>query len=468
MLSRPFSRSVPRCASATRRRPWRPLAALLAAAGLCLAALPGLAELAGHGGFVKGVAVSPDGTRAISASFDYRLILWRINDQSEILELDAHEAGVNAVAFRPDGRQAVSAGDDGTVRLWALDSGRLLHTFAGHGGKVPQVAVSPDGRTAASAGWDRSLRLWDLERLTPGPAIEGLKSNPNAVAFLPDGERLVSGEADGTIRIWRVSDGAPLASLPGHDFGVTSLSAGPGGLLISAGIDETLRLWDLASGEERLAFLGHEGPVFGVALSPDGRLAASGGADRVVRVWEVASGELRQELLGHLEPVWSLAFTPDARYLLSAGSDEVVRVWDLAVGLEVGGGADRVARAELPPPETESQKRGAKLFAKCSVCHAMTDNGGRRAGPSLVGIFGRRAGSLAGYNYSEALRSSDLVWTEETIDRLFAEGPHLYTPGSKMPLQQMPDPEDRLDLIAYLKLVATPRDGRAPGAPADP
>src|SRR3546814_14345620 len=63
-------------------------------------------------------------------------------------------------------------------------------------------------------------------------------------------------------------------------------------------------------------------------------------------------------------------------------------------------------------------------------------------------------------NYSEALRHSDLVWTEETIDRLFALGPDTYTPGSKMPLQRMPSAEDREDLIAYLKAI-TAAKGRS-------
>ncbi len=83
----------------------------------------------------------------------------------------------------------------------------------------------------------------------------------------------------------------------------------------------------------------------------------------------------------------------------------------------------------------------------------MTEDGGRRAGPTLHGLFGRRAGSVAGYIYSKALRESRLIWTEETVDALFAEGPHTYTPGSKMPLQRMPASRDRAELIAYLKRV---------------
>ena len=121
---------------------------------------PGVAQLVGHGGFVKSVAVSKDGRTAITAGFDYRLILWDLADQSELRDFQGHEAPVNSVAFLADGRRAVSSGDDGTLRLWDLASGALLHTFEGHEGKVAEVAVSPDGRLAASAGWDRSVRLW--------------------------------------------------------------------------------------------------------------------------------------------------------------------------------------------------------------------------------------------------------------------------------------------------------------------
>ena len=51
-----------------------------------------------------------------------------------------------------------------------------------------------------------------------------------------------------------------------------------------------------------------------------------------------------------------------------------------------------------------------------------------------------------------------LVWTEQTVDALFAEGPHSFTPGSKMPLQQMPSAEDRAHLIAFLKRITSPRN----------
>ena len=94
---------------------------------------------------------------------------------------------------------------------------------------------------------------------------------------------------------------------------------------------------------------------------------------------------------------------------------------------------------------------GERQFArKCSICHTLTPDGERRAGPTLFGLFGRPAGTVPGYSYSETLADSDIVWNETTIDRLFEEGPDHYTPGSKMPMQRMTDPQDRRDLIEFL------------------
>ena len=89
---------------------------------------------------------------------------------------------------------------------------------------------------------------------------------------------------------------------------------------------------------------------------------------------------------------------------------------------------------------------------KCSIYHTLERKDiGRRAGPPLNCVFGRRAGSLKGYPYSKALINSDIIWSEDTINRLFEEGPEIVTPGTKMPIQKIKKDSDRLDLIYFLK-----------------
>jgi cytochrome c len=84
-------------------------------------------------------------------------------------------------------------------------------------------------------------------------------------------------------------------------------------------------------------------------------------------------------------------------------------------------------------PAEPSGDRGAELFQHCAACHTLTPNSGNRAGPSLHGIFGRRIATAPGYNFSEALKQLDIVWTADTIGKLFEIGPTRYTPGPRCP-----------------------------------
>ena len=93
--------------------------------------------------------------------------------------------------------------------------------------------------------------------------------------------------------------------------------------------------------------------------------------------------------------------------------------------------------------------RGEQIYHRCQGCHSIDTN---RVGPRHAGLFGRRAGSLDDYSYSDAMRTSGIVWDATTLDQ-FLTAPRKFIPGTKMPFAGIPDAQERADLIAYLKKV---------------
>jgi cytochrome c len=99
---------------------------------------------------------------------------------------------------------------------------------------------------------------------------------------------------------------------------------------------------------------------------------------------------------------------------------------------------------------------GAEVFRACVACHTLSPDEGNRAGPTLAGIYGRKIATLPGYNFSEALKKLDIVWTKDTVAKLFEIGPAAYTPGTKMPEQQIGSAEDRAALVQFLERATKP------------
>ncbi|QDH36104.1 cytochrome c family protein [Porphyrobacter sp. YT40] len=91
---------------------------------------------------------------------------------------------------------------------------------------------------------------------------------------------------------------------------------------------------------------------------------------------------------------------------------------------------------------------GEKTFALCRSCHVL-DEGVNRVGPSLYNVVGREAGSVAGYSYSDANKSSGVTWTEENLFE-YLKDPKAYIPGTKMAFPGIKNDQDRANLVAYL------------------
>jgi cytochrome c len=112
-----------------------------------------------------------------------------------------------------------------------------------------------------------------------------------------------------------------------------------------------------------------------------------------------------------------------------------------------------LAAAQLPVADAAradgDATRGEKRFEDCAACHS-TERGVNNVGPSLYGVFDRKAGELTDFRYSPALKRSGITWTVQALDTFIADPQHA-VPANRMPYAGMPDVADRADLIAYLR-----------------
>ena len=418
----------------------------LVVAGLCIFLEAAQAQLRGHGGPVRALALSPDGGAAVSGSFDTSAIRWSLTRNAAEQVLRFHDGAVNAVAILKDGR-VVTAGEEGRIAIWRAGGQKPEIVLQGHRAPVVALALSPDGSSLASASWDHTVRLWPV---AGGAArvFEGHQQNVNGVAFTPDGRSLVSAGYDATLRIWPLAGGGSpvVTTLPTP---LNAVAVARDGEIVTGGADG--KVYFLApSGERRGELEPGQTPIIALAISGDGQLVAAAGIRGSVAIIERASRRLARTLVGPGLPVWSVAFFPDSRTLLTGGTDRMIRRWD-------AGSGDQVGAVTLGAPEDPlapySGDPGAEVFRACVACHTLTPDEGNRAGPTLAGIFGRRIATLPGYNFSEALKKLNIVWTPETVSKLFEIGPAKYTPGTKMPEQTLGSPEDRAALVKFLEKV---------------
>ncbi|NDJ63035.1 MAG: PQQ-binding-like beta-propeller repeat protein, partial [Chloroflexi bacterium] len=326
-------------------------------------------RLSGHADSVWGLAINPEGTRALSGSADTSLILWDLDADSPtfgqvLLRLGAteqrgHSDTVHSVAYGPDGLWAISASADERLIQWNLDPdsglyGEPLRVFEdpqGHTGPVQTIAISPDGEWVLSAGDDALVILWEIATGEPVWVEEAHRAPVQSVAFNPEGTRAVSVGFDMMPILWDVDpespefgSGFPIGPEPDEEdfdeirhtdwiWSVAFHPTEPGYVLTASG-DSTLIMWDVDEesayfGEAVGQYIGTGAAISTAAFSPDGSQIISGSFDNTVALWDTDTAQLLQRFEGHTDWVEAIAFTPSGREVLSTSFDQTLILWDV-------------------------------------------------------------------------------------------------------------------------------------------
>ena len=383
-----------------------------------------------------------------SGSFDTTIILWSLTTGLAEQVLRFHEGAVNAVVFLKDGRIATS-GEDAKIAIWQLSQSKPVTVLTGHTAPVAALAVSPDGETLASAAWDHTARLWSLKKDGASRTLEGHTQQVNGIAFSPDGAAVVTAGYDLTLRLWPIVGGTPTTvTLPSP---LNAAAVIPDGRIVTAGATGKIFFLSAAGSLEGEVQVG-PAPILALTCSQDGALIASSSVNGGIAIVDARERRQVQTLVGPGLPAWSIAFLPDNRTLLTGGSDNLIRRWNARTGEALG---DVTMSTSEDPLAAYQGDRGAQVFRACVACHTLRDGQGVRAGPTLSGLFGRKIATQRDYEFSPSLKKLDIVWTADTVSKLFEVGPAAFTPGTKMPEQRL-GTDDRAALVKFLEKATKP------------
>ncbi len=324
-------------------------------------------------------AISPDGKRFVTIGLNsFTPQVWEIPEAHEgaealvkpLMVLGGHIAPVTSLAYSADSKFILTGSEDMTARLWDANSGKEINIMRGHRGVVRSVAFSPDGEFMLSTGADEKARVWGAsmgqgmnERVSAPRMTNARFNTEHNVLYgawkLQEGEKIYSPDSkyaltirkDYTLEVSDAATGRLLASRRIHTAVVNSAAFSRDGKFIAtASADYTAQVWEWGSDQPPIQ-LKHNGPVLQIALSPDGRHAATLGSSSnyAAQLWELplhgggqvleTSKDLMLSGSNQVYPTRDMSFSPNGRLLVTASdyanptspkaADTVARVWDV-------------------------------------------------------------------------------------------------------------------------------------------
>lgn len=315
--------------------------------------------LVGHRGRITAHAITPDGTRVVTASEDRTARIWDLRTGRPIHVLTGHEAAVTCVAVAPDCARIVTGSEDGSARVWSIEAGKLLHCLTGSDDVITIVAFTPDGASVVAACGDRRLRVWSVHTGRMLETSMDHQGHIDSLALTPDG-RAITASADGRGRIFDLETGRRVRMMSYNKAIIMAADLEPAHTQLVLAAGDTADVWDLrgdgrprrdndpiqgmvatADGQFLIVgltghtwmlvaqsgqYLGRLGAGSNLMSADESHVAIAGWGGEVL-IWQLPSGQLRHALTGHEDNVTVIALTRS--HVVTASWDTTVRVWDL-------------------------------------------------------------------------------------------------------------------------------------------
>lgn len=299
---------------------------------------------------LNGVFFTPYGDLLVSYGKDQHIDVWDLKKGTRIREFASQSGNILCAAIRQDQSSIAAGGARGKLYIWDFESGDLKHTIQASKKAIAALAFSPNGKIIATSGKDRVIRLWNAKMGRKIWEFKGHRGMVHSLAFSDNGQILISAGTDSQIKLWDVTQRKEKRTITEADSkygkfniavfsqdlqliaaGLTEVKRAGGSRRANAGRpvwDHLVKLRDGVTGEELGALSGHKQTVTALALTADGRLAASGGADQTIRFWDVHR-KTQVSIIPQETPINAISFSRGGQWVAAAGANNKIMVWEI-------------------------------------------------------------------------------------------------------------------------------------------
>lgn len=288
---------------------------------------------------IRAIAVSPDGTKAVTTGQDKKVIIWNLRTGRVEHALSGHEGEIRDVAFSPDNKLIASADNKGVVKLWDAAKGIVTLELSTDEKDPVFVSFSPDRRHLVTTGENKTATIWDYQSRSKLFNLQYKHKVYHAV-FIGDGKYIATAEnaytkdlePESAIVIWNTRTGKVIDELKCQEW-IRDIACSSDGKYIAAALGQDARVWDWQSNREPIILSGHINFINKIIFLSSGVIATASG-DQTVKIWYAKVGRELMTMEGHKGEISSVAFNRRNQTVMTSSADGTVKEWSVGLHLE--------------------------------------------------------------------------------------------------------------------------------------